>query len=47
MKITIEDLHQYLIDHKDEIDVVVLLWTSIPNYAVIETNNYGIDRDGS
>ena len=47
MKITIEDLHQYLIDHKNEIDVVVLQWTTNPNYAEIETNNYGIDRDGS
>lgn len=46
MKIEIDDLNEYLMQHKDDIDFVVLQWTVNPNYAQVETNNYGIDRDG-
>lgn len=46
--IKIEDLHAWLVEHKDQIDWVNLRWTWSPNYIDCETNYVadGGDYDG-
>lgn len=46
MGLDIEDLHEYLVQHKDEIYYVALTWTWAPTYIDVETDRE-VDAPGS
>ena len=46
MKIEINDLHEYLKEHRDSIDYVSLEWIQTRNYAMLDTKYYGSDGNG-